>query len=202
MLLFFDGNKDVEAIRDNHKEWWDSIFKSVTCWSPQLVAESRVVWLNVHGIPLHVWDEPIFKKIGDMFGKFIDFDEENIGRSRLDVARIRVSLVRKGLVDEILKIRVMGSIFILCVVEEGGGRGWSPEKREVVGEDGVSLCSREGEVEGEELGCFSDPEDEPREQEVAQRENSSLMRSEQLALVTKDKREVQKVNFREGQSCV
>jgi hypothetical protein len=121
MLLFFEGGIDVEAVRINHKNGWDSMFKSVRCWSPQLVAKSRMVWLNVHGIPLHVWDEPIFKKIGDLFGKFIDFDEDTIGRRRLDVARIRVSIVRKGLVDEILKIKVVGTIFSLWVVEEGGG---------------------------------------------------------------------------------
>jgi hypothetical protein len=43
------------------------------------------------------------------------------------VARIRVSMVRKGLVDEILKLKVMGAVFSLWVVEEGGGcrrRGW------------------------------------------------------------------------------
>jgi hypothetical protein len=127
MLLYLEGSSDFEAVRSNHKQWWDSMFKSVRRWSPQLVAESRMVLLNVHGIPLHVWDEPLFKKIGDLFGKFVDFDEDTIGRFRLDVARIRVSMVRKGLVDEILKLKVMGAVFSLWVVEEGGGcrrRGW------------------------------------------------------------------------------
>ena len=134
-----------------------------------MVAESRMVWLNVYGIPLHVWDKPLFKKIGDFFGKFVDFDEDTIGRVRLDVARIRVSMVRKSLLDEIIKLRVMGSVFRLWVVEEGGGRWWSSEKREEKGEDGMSFCSREGEVEGEEVGCFSNDAAEPREQDFIQK---------------------------------
>jgi hypothetical protein len=64
------------------------MFKRVNNWSPQMVAGSRVAWLQVQGIPLNVWDEPLFKKIGSLFRKFMDFDDDTIGRKRLDVARI------------------------------------------------------------------------------------------------------------------
>jgi len=76
----------------------------------------------VTGIPLHVWDEPLFKKIGSLFGVFVDFDKDTIARNRLDMVRIRISTARKGIIDEIVKIRVMGAEFMLWVVEEGGGR--------------------------------------------------------------------------------
>lgn len=55
-----------------------------------VVADTRMVWINVHEIPLHMWDEPLFKMTGDLFGKFVDFDGDTIGRNMLDVARIKV----------------------------------------------------------------------------------------------------------------
>jgi len=158
MLLRFN---DIEAVRKNHNPWWVYMFKGVKIWSPQLVFDSRMVWINVYDIPLHVWDEPLFKKIGDLFGKFVDFDEDTIGRNKLDVARIKVETMRNGLVDDLLNLKVMGAVFSLWVVEEGGGVGWPPELREVVVEDAPSACSREGM--GEDFGYFSDAEVEPRE---------------------------------------
>jgi hypothetical protein len=133
VLLYSEGTSDIDVVIDNHKLWWNSLFKSVSKWSPQLVAGSRLVWLHVHGIPLHVWDEPLFKRIGSLFGSFIDFDEGTIGRQRFDVARIQVCTARKGLIDEVLNLKVMGAVFGLWVVEEGGGRRWAPEEMEAEG---------------------------------------------------------------------
>jgi len=97
------------------------MFKKVHRWSPEHVADSRTVWLNVHGVPLHVWDEPLFKNLGSLFGVFVDFDEDTICRNRLDFARLQVSTVRKGLIDEMVNLKVMGAVFFLWVVEVGGG---------------------------------------------------------------------------------
>jgi hypothetical protein len=72
------------------------MFKKVVRWSPQLVADSRIVWVKVFGIPLHVWDEDLFKKLGSVFGVFVDFDEDTISRKRLDFARIQISVSMKG----------------------------------------------------------------------------------------------------------
>jgi hypothetical protein len=88
MLLLLEGAGDIEVVRNSHKRWWNSVFMRVRRWTPHLVADSRLVWLNIHGIPLHVWDKPLFKKLGSLFGVFMDFDDETIERKRLDVARI------------------------------------------------------------------------------------------------------------------
>lgn len=159
MLLYLEGSGDFEVIINSPKEWWNSLFKCVSKWSPKLVAGSRLVWLNIHGIPLHVWDEPLFKQIGSLFGRFIDFDEGTISRHRLDVARIQVVTTKRGLIDDVINLKVMGAVFGLWVVEEGGGRRWSPEER-VVREEVSSVCSREL---GRGIdGCLSDEDGSPR----------------------------------------
>lgn len=55
MLLYLEGSGDFDVVINSHKEWWNSLFKSVSKWSPKSVAGSKLVWLNIHGIPLHVW---------------------------------------------------------------------------------------------------------------------------------------------------
>lgn len=122
------------------------------------------VWLHVHGIPLHVWDEPLFKKIDSLFGVFLDFDDYTIGRKRLDVAMIQVSSKRRGVIDEHLNLKVMGMDFCLWVVEVGGGRRWPPDRREVECEEVFSVFSREGVMFGLEEGCQSD--DDPSHMEL------------------------------------
>jgi hypothetical protein len=46
--------------------------------------------------------------VGSRLGDFVDFNEETITTMRLDVARILISIARKGVIDEIMKIVVMG----------------------------------------------------------------------------------------------
>jgi hypothetical protein len=81
-----------------------------------------------------------------LFGVFLDFDEDTIGRNRLDVAHIRVSTARKALIDEVVKIRVMGAEFLLWVVEEGGGRRCQRKERVLDRDDVTSVGSREAEL--------------------------------------------------------
>jgi hypothetical protein len=150
LLLQVDGNKELQGVISNHKLWWDASFLKVSIWSPPMVVSRRSVWLQIHGIPIHVWDEPIFKAIGNLFGGFIDFDEDTASRNRLDFARIKVSTTRKGLIDEHVEISVVGAVFCLWVVEEGGGRRWEPVDKERMMDDVTSVGSREGDVDGGE----------------------------------------------------
>lgn len=117
--------------------------------------------------------EPLFKKLGSLFGVFMDFDDETIERKRLDVARIQVSTVRRGLIDEMVNLKVMRAAFQLWVMEEYGGRRGSSEWREVEDEDASSVGSREEDVIGGEEGLFSDAEECPLVQESVQPRTST-----------------------------
>lgn len=138
VLLLESEDGAVARVAKAHEMWWRGMFLSVKKWSPQCVAGKRRLWLKVFGIPLHVWDEELFKAIGNFFCEFLDFDEDTIGRRRLDFARINVRTSRRGLIDEEIRIRVMGPVHKLWVVEEFcGGEGW----QRVVNEDEDDLQS-------------------------------------------------------------
>ena len=145
MLLQLLEAGGIEVVGKRNEQWWGAMFKRVRRWFSNMVASNRLVWLNVHGIPLHVWDESLFKKLGSLFGVFDDFDEETIGRKSFEVARIQVSTSRKVIIDEEVKIRVMGVEFALWVVEKGGGQ-WCPRMMEEMVIDDVTEVGSCGNI--------------------------------------------------------
>jgi hypothetical protein len=121
----------------------------------------------VRGIPLHIWEENFFKKIGSFFGVFIDFDEDTVERKRFDVANLLISTRRMGRIDDWVTVEVMGATFHIWVMEavvkygggsdcreeasvssKEGGRVWEDEVRRQVEEERVVEESSDGEEEG------------------------------------------------------
>ncbi|GKC83932.1 RNA-directed DNA polymerase, eukaryota [Tanacetum coccineum] len=45
-----------------------------------IVSDERVVWVDIEGIPLHVWSRETFAKIGNKWGEALDI-EDNFGSS-------------------------------------------------------------------------------------------------------------------------
>lgn len=118
------------------------LFSSVQRWSPSSVSKLRKVWLRVLGLPLHVRDEKCFKHLASLFGEFVDFDEESITFMRVDLARICVNTSTFSLINEKLRLEVMGTFFDVWVVEEAELAAW-PTKRTSSGwEEGSSASSK------------------------------------------------------------
>jgi hypothetical protein len=146
LLKAADPLSIVEAER-RQDPWWRGLFISVKKWSPNVVAKQRKVWLKVYGLPLHVWEEKCFKTVGSMFGDFVDFDESTIGFTRLDLARICVNTTRMAFINEKLRLDVMGALYDVWVVEEGGVQQ-GPSKEEVNRWEEGSMASSNGGREG------------------------------------------------------
>jgi len=145
-----------------------------------VVASRRMAWVKIYGLPLHVWDEEPFKKIGALFGDFVDFDEVTVSRRRIDVARIKIYTDKLGWINEEVMITVMGAVFVLMVVEDGDSS--SEKKVEGGGDWEVQSSGESGEEEvvGSVLGVESEEEEaSPRKitQEHLGEEDSPMIRS-------------------------
>lgn len=160
-LVLIKCNKqgDMERARESNRCRWEANFKEVRRWLPELVAKRRNVWLQVYGIPLHIWDEDFFKLLGTKFGVFLDFDECTIEKKRLDVARILVDTPRLGVIDEMINISVVGERYKIWVMEEAMNMVEGRWKGEVDGGpasvEGRSGESRLSDWEGEASNAFS-----------------------------------------------
>jgi hypothetical protein len=60
----------------------------------------------------------LFKVIGGNYGEFPDFDNNTTSRAKLDVARIKIATDFRGGIDEFLKIKALGVVYRLRIVEE------------------------------------------------------------------------------------
>jgi len=141
----------------------------VKVWAPNLVAKGRLVWVKIFGLPIHVWDEESFMKVGSLFGVFLDYDEATNTRQRLDFARVKVCTDRLGWISEQIHIKVMGADYCLFVVEDAGVEVSTPATEDRAG-DGRSSDGSGGsgdeEVVGTEMGVHSDEEDDVSPAEV------------------------------------
>ncbi|MCI19629.1 hypothetical protein A2U01_0040788, partial [Trifolium medium] len=109
---------ELSTVMAGNKGRWEKCFHKVIPWKPSLVAESREIWIQIHGLPLHVWEESSFKMIAGRFGVFLDFDEATIEKQRLDVARVKLRTVRRGMIDIVLQLSVLSVLYDVWVVEE------------------------------------------------------------------------------------
>lgn len=169
VLLQSENSGDIAKAREEHKVWWDGLFVDIKPWTPNLVSKKRVVWLRVLGIPLHFWEESVFKKIGAVFGEFLDFDEGTISRKRLDAAFIKVVTEKRSFINDFMKLRVVGAEFGLWVTEVGALQGSGKEVVERRWEADSSGDSRREGVVGSE---FNETEEEEPLPAVFVREES------------------------------
>jgi hypothetical protein len=118
VLLQCPCEGELEEVMKFNSGWWDQCFSKILPWKPNFVSESREIWIQIYGIPLHAWEEGSFKMVAGRFGVFVDFDEATVAKQRLDVARVKLRTVRRGMIDTVLQLKVQGSSFDVWVVEE------------------------------------------------------------------------------------
>jgi len=111
--------------------------------------------VQIRGIPLHVWHEKFFKKVGALFGSFLDFDEASVCGRRFDVANIIISTKRMGRIEELVRIKVMGVIYSVWVVEG-----------DVVCEEGEGSVEEDSDLSKDRDEVWAEEDEEGRPDEV------------------------------------
>ncbi|KAK2375108.1 hypothetical protein QL285_076019 [Trifolium repens] len=118
ILLYSPRKGELSTMVRAKEDWLTYYFKEVKPWDTNMFNDKREVWVKVLGVPLHVWGENFFKLVGARFGEFVDFDAATASRSRLDVARIKLSTPCRSLIDTAIQVRAMGCNYQVWVVEE------------------------------------------------------------------------------------
>ncbi|GJV79827.1 RNA-directed DNA polymerase, eukaryota, partial [Tanacetum coccineum] len=134
-----------------------SWFHCLTNAQPEFVSRERIVWVDIEGVPLHVWSCNTFTKIGSKWGEVLELEENKDDF----FARKRVCIKTKQ-EDNILekfKIIVNRKVFVIRAKELFA---WSPSFVEV---PEMGYCSEDVFVQGEgvkqtELGQKMNSEEE------------------------------------------
>jgi hypothetical protein len=118
ILLSSSGLHDLSSVVLENKVWWESWFLKLEPWLPSFSVSRREDWVRCYGTPLQVWGLNFFEELASQFGSFIELDEETRVKSRLDVARVKISLANDQVVDLHKEVWVDGIPFVPTLVEE------------------------------------------------------------------------------------
>jgi hypothetical protein len=102
VLLQCPNEGELKEVMKFNKQWWDHCFAKIVPWKPNMVSECREIWIDVYGIPFHAWEEGTFKMVAGRFGVFLDFDAATVSKQRLDVARVKLRTVMRGMIDTVV----------------------------------------------------------------------------------------------------
>ena len=68
-----------------------------------------LIWARLPGLPLHLWNEQIFKDIGNLMGPYLDHDRSFIDSKKMAFARILVHLDTREVLEEAINIQCCNS---------------------------------------------------------------------------------------------
>ena len=130
-MVLLTGLSDDKAqqIIKSETDGGNSFFYSFEKWRPGCRPNNRVVWLQVWGFPIEVWDIEHMKKVVSPIGDVIEPDDDTDDCRRLDRARL---LVRTPLPPAIKKeaiVRIGDTDYRVGMVEEVGDDGDAKHRR-------------------------------------------------------------------------
>ncbi|GJV19274.1 RNA-directed DNA polymerase, eukaryota [Tanacetum coccineum] len=79
------------------------------------VSRERIVWVDIEGVPIHVWSRATFNKIGSKWGEVMELEE-----SKDDLfarKRICIKTKQENNILEKFKIIVKGKVFVIKAKE-------------------------------------------------------------------------------------
>ncbi|MED6115336.1 hypothetical protein PIB30_089470 [Stylosanthes scabra] len=101
-------------------------FIEVRRWSPGESNIARRVWLEIYGLPVHVWNEPNMVKVGEVWGKVIRVKVEN--EEHYNKFNVLVDIGFGSTIQARLRIKVEEEEFLLYTREIRDIRAFEDEK--------------------------------------------------------------------------
>ena len=107
LIVNFASSKEHEGILWEGPWFWGSSGLFVTPWfldfdANTMVISRMLVWIRLHNLPLHFWNERILSGIGKNIGKYLKMDSQRLEERIYTFARICVDVdLSKGLSNHI-----------------------------------------------------------------------------------------------------
>ncbi|KAK1553428.1 hypothetical protein Q3G72_034869 [Acer saccharum] len=91
--IVWQFNSEIDCIGFiKNQFFWEDCFLSMDICPLDVVARSRLRWVELFGVPLRCWDASFFMSIGRMLGVPLLIEEETLNIARLDRGRILISI--------------------------------------------------------------------------------------------------------------
>ena len=87
-LITFHNKQGMLQALEGEDNILGGIFDEVRPWTSEEVCQTRRVWIECFGIPLHAWSLENLKKIGEQWGTVVGFDNETEQQLTFSSAKI------------------------------------------------------------------------------------------------------------------
>ncbi|KAK0576278.1 hypothetical protein LWI29_014851 [Acer saccharum] len=81
---------DVSSVIKGSRWLWNEFFSSVGTWSIAITPQSRLAWVEVRGIPMHVWCEGLCRRLGWAIGEPVLTADETLRKEKNFVGKVLV----------------------------------------------------------------------------------------------------------------
>ncbi|PWA77401.1 DUF4283 domain protein [Artemisia annua] len=122
LWIEFDSPEACSKFQNNKEMSW--YFTSLKHINKFFVADERVIWIEIGGLPLNAWTSKAFKKIALNWGEPLFVDEEPSENN--SIGRVCIKTRIHSQVNEICKVVILGKSFNVSVKEFAG---WVPDIR-------------------------------------------------------------------------
>ncbi|KAK2664234.1 hypothetical protein Ddye_002808 [Dipteronia dyeriana] len=103
-------------------------------WSREVTPQSKLVWLEVLGVPLSCWSSTFLKKVGSVIGETVMVDESTTQRRRLDKGMVLVLSPLGQKCPEMIEVFEGGDIG--KVIDDSSNAKLVSKKGKEIGSDG------------------------------------------------------------------
>ncbi|XP_020979199.1 uncharacterized protein LOC110271893 [Arachis ipaensis] len=95
------------------------LFHMVWRWDETERSETRRVWLECYGVPLHAWSKETFTRLGDQWGEVVKCDNLTETCNSFSVGRVLIDTCMFDMINEWVHVTIGTSGFDVLVKEVG-----------------------------------------------------------------------------------
>ncbi|KAI3751183.1 hypothetical protein L2E82_22229 [Cichorium intybus] len=103
---------------------WRNWFESMNLWVGQDFSYGRIAWIKIEGVPLHIWDGPVFYQIGESFGKIAMPSESSWMDDDISAGYACILVQSNAKIEDEILITWFKKCYKIRVSEES--RSWYP----------------------------------------------------------------------------
>ncbi|KAL4337386.1 hypothetical protein AHAS_Ahas12G0105000 [Arachis hypogaea] len=154
-LLIFDSVKSAEEALEECGDGMRQSFHNVCRWNESDRYDKRRVWIECHGVPLHVWTEDTFRAIGAQWGEVVVCDNGIAVGTSFRAGRMLIDTWRFEPISESLRLSVGSSVYEIFVKKVGSGASGSSDglaTEAEKGHDGMSVSNADRHEKAMKMG--------------------------------------------------
>ena len=148
-LVTFHSREEAEEVLSLEKNFLSSILNEIRKWTPQDVCQTRRIWLECQGLPLHGWSKLNITKISDIWGKVIRIDFPKGELEDFSFARIMIDTACYSFINNWICFALDGIVYDVHVKEIEKNADNSGIKRKVNNTALQHSGRKDGELEVE-----------------------------------------------------